>query len=125
MMVYIPFTLCARSRIPFWLLEQNNEAPQKLNPRARWGLLLVLVAYSLLWQNSFWARPLNAERIAISMIFLALAALLSWTGARALGRHWRLDAGLSKIHKLVRSGPYRLIRHPICVSMLCLLGTGF
>jgi protein-S-isoprenylcysteine O-methyltransferase Ste14 len=103
---------------PFLLVKRNNEAPRKLNPRARWGILLVVVAYSLLWQNSFWARPLSAGRIAISTIFLALAALLSWTSARALGRHWRLDAGLSKNHKLVRTGPYRLggIRpiHPCC-----------
>jgi hypothetical protein len=39
-------------------------------------------------------------------------------GARALGRHWRLDAGPSKNHKLVRTGPDRLngIRpiHPCC-----------
>jgi protein-S-isoprenylcysteine O-methyltransferase Ste14 len=110
---------------PFLLMKRNTETPQKLNPRARWGILLVVVGYSLLWQNSFWARPLGEWRIAISMIFLGFAALLSWTGARALGRHWRIDAGLSK-DELVRSGPYRLVRHPIYTSMLCLvLGTGF
>ena len=57
---------------PF-LLTNNDEAPRKLNPRARWGILLVVAAYSLLWQNSFWARRLSAGRIAIFMIFLALA----------------------------------------------------
>jgi protein-S-isoprenylcysteine O-methyltransferase Ste14 len=111
---------------PFILIKRNNETPQKLDPRARWGILLVGVAYSVLWQNIFWARPLSGWQVAISMIFLAFAGLLSWTGARALGRHWRLDAGLSKDHELVRSGPYRLVRHPIYTSMLCLLlGTGF
>jgi protein-S-isoprenylcysteine O-methyltransferase Ste14 len=111
---------------PFLLMKRNKDTPQKLNPRARWGILLVMLAYSLLWQNSFWARPLSEWRIAISTIFLGLAALLSWTGARALGRHWRIDAGLSKDHELVRSGPYRFVRHPIYTSMLCLLlGTGF
>ena len=111
---------------PFLLIKQSKEAPQKVNPRARWGILLVVAAYTLLWQNSFWARPLSAGRIAISTIFLALAALLSWTATRALGRHWRLDAGLSKNHELVRSGPYGLVPHPIYTSMLCLLlGNGF
>jgi protein-S-isoprenylcysteine O-methyltransferase Ste14 len=110
---------------PFLLVKRNSEAPQKLNPRARWGILLV-VAYSLLWQNSFWARRLSAGRIAISTIFLALAALLSWTGASALGRHGRLDAGLSKNHKLVRTEPRSPGRYPTYTSMLCLLlGTGF
>jgi protein-S-isoprenylcysteine O-methyltransferase Ste14 len=46
--------------------------------------------------------------------------------ARALGRQWRIDAGLNKDHELIRSGPYRLVRHPIYTSMLWFLfGIGF
>jgi len=57
--------------------------------------------------------------------FLAAGALLSWTALRALGRQWRIDAGLSSDHELVRSGPYGLVRHPIYASMFCMfLGTG-
>ena len=45
---------------------------------------------------------------------------------RVLGRQWRIDAGLNADHELVRSGPYRLMRHPIYASMFAmLLGTGF
>jgi protein-S-isoprenylcysteine O-methyltransferase Ste14 len=45
---------------------------------------------------------------------------------RALGRQWRIDAGLNPDHELVTSGPYRVVRHPIYTSMLCVLsGTGF
>jgi protein-S-isoprenylcysteine O-methyltransferase Ste14 len=33
----------------------------------------------------------------------------------------RIDAGLSSDHELVISGPYRVVRHPIYTSMLCLL----
>jgi protein-S-isoprenylcysteine O-methyltransferase Ste14 len=44
---------------------------------------------------------------------------------RALGRQWRIDAGLSADHELITSGPYRFVRHPIYTSMLgVLLGTG-
>ena len=51
--------------------------------------------------------------------------MLAWTSTRALGRFWRLEAGLDADHKLVRSGPYRVIRHPVYTSMFCmLLGTG-
>jgi protein-S-isoprenylcysteine O-methyltransferase Ste14 len=99
--------------------------PAKLDRRARWGMPLIAVAYTLVWQGSFWTRSPGLWRIVISSLLFAAASILSWTSTHALGRQWRLDAGLNSDHELVRSGPYRLIRHPIYTSMLCmLLGTG-
>jgi protein-S-isoprenylcysteine O-methyltransferase Ste14 len=111
---------------PFLLAKRNAEPAKEVDHRARWGILLVAVAYSILWQGKFWERPLPVWRLALSILFLLLAGLLSWTGARALGRQWRIDAGLSSDHELVTNGPYRVVRHPIYTSLLCLLlGTGF
>lgn len=112
--------------IPFVLAKRSAEPASTVDRRARWGVLLVAVAYSILWQNRFWERPLPTWRLGASVLFLALAALLSWISARALGRQWRIDAGLNPDHELVTSGPYRWVRHPIYTSMLCLiLSTGF
>jgi protein-S-isoprenylcysteine O-methyltransferase Ste14 len=111
---------------PFLLIKRNTAAPQKLDRRARWGIVLEALAYSLLWQNSFWARSPERWRTLSSVVFFVLGSLLSWSGARALGRQWRVDAGLNPDHELVQSGPYRVVRHPIYTSMLCVLfGTGF
>ena len=111
--------------MPFFLIKRNVANPEKLERRARWGIVLEAIAYSLLWQAKFWARPAEDWRTALSVCFFALGSLLSWTGARALGRQWRIDAGLNADHELVRSGVYRVVRHPIYTSMLCmLLGTG-
>ena len=97
-----------------------------MDRRARWGVVLQALAYSLLWQGDTWSRPPVTWRLVLSIMFLALAGAFSWTGARALGSHWRIDAGLNTDHELVRSGPYRIVRHPIYASMFCLLlGTGF
>ncbi len=83
------------------------------------------IGYGLLWQGHFWQRPLPLWRVAGSICFLAIASVLSWTGTRALGRQWRIDAGLSADHELVMAGPYRVVRHPIYASMLFLFaGTG-
>jgi protein-S-isoprenylcysteine O-methyltransferase Ste14 len=110
---------------PFLLFKPGTASAQQVDRRARWGIVLVAISYSMLWQTRFWERPLEAWRIAISILFFLLAALLSWTAKRALGRQWRLDAGLNSDHELVTSGPYRILRHPIYTSMLCvLLGTG-
>jgi protein-S-isoprenylcysteine O-methyltransferase Ste14 len=88
---------------------------------ARWGLLFQGAGYFIVWQGlRRMVEPGNA-RVAGAALFFAIAAALSWTAVRALGRHWRVEAGLDADHKLVRSGPYRLVRHPIYTSMLCVL----
>ncbi len=110
---------------PFLFLQRRAAAPQQVDSRARWGIVLVAISYSMLWQTRFWERPLEDWQMALSLLFFLLAPLLSWTAKRALGRQWRLDAGLNSDHELVMSGPYRILRHPIYTSMLCLLlGTG-
>jgi protein-S-isoprenylcysteine O-methyltransferase Ste14 len=107
--------------VPFVLARRKKQQATQVDRRARWGILLVAASYSLLWQNKFWERPLVVWRIALSVVFFILASALSWSGARALGRQWRIDAGLNVDHELVTAGPYRLVRHPIYTSMLCLL----
>jgi protein-S-isoprenylcysteine O-methyltransferase Ste14 len=110
---------------PFALAKRAGEPAKVVDRRARWGIGLVAVGYMILWQARFWERPLPAWRAALTIVFLALASLLSWTATRALGRQWRIDAGLSADHELIMSGPYRVVRHPIYTSMLCVfLATG-
>lgn len=112
--------------LPFPLTGWTRSTPQKRDGRARWGLILHVISYILLWQSDFWNMSVAPWRIALSVIFLMLAILLSWTSTRALGKHLRFDAALSLDHELVQSGIYRFLRHPIYASMLCLLlGTGF
>ena len=110
---------------PFLLTLRGLARPKSLDRRARWGILLVAVAYSILWQGRFWERQPSTARVVTSTAFFLLAAILSWTATTSLGRQWRIDAGLNPDHELVMTGPYRLVRHPIYTSMLCaLLGTG-
>ena len=110
---------------PFVIKGWNFKTPEKKDRRARWGILLQGVAYALLWQGSFWTRVPGPWRTAFSILFLVAAGVLSWTATLALGHHLRFDAALSADHQLVRSGPYRFLRHPIYTSMFCLLlGTG-
>ena len=65
--------------------------------------------------------PPGAARVAASAILGVLAAVLSWTAVRHLGRQFRLRAGLYDDHELVRTGPYAVVRHPIYASLLSLL----
>jgi len=106
---------------PLMLRLRKAGAPQRLDRRARWGVLLVGIGYSLLWQWPFWTRSPGAWRIASSVICFIAACFFSWSAARALGRHLRIDAGLSADHALVKSGIYGLVRHPVYTSMLLVM----
>jgi protein-S-isoprenylcysteine O-methyltransferase Ste14 len=92
-----------------------------LDRRARWGVALQCVGYSMLWQGAFWKRRPEPWRVGLSMALFAAAFLLSWAAARTLGRHLRVDAAVDSGHQLVQSGPYRVVRHPIYTSMLAVV----
>jgi protein-S-isoprenylcysteine O-methyltransferase Ste14 len=107
-----------------FLTRKRTTTARQINPRARWGILLEAVGFGLLWQGHFWERD-PGWRVIPAVALFSLAAVLSWTGVAALGKQWRIDAGLNPDHQLIRSGPYAIVRHPIYASMFCLLlGTG-
>ena len=107
---------------PFVPAHRGTMAARVVNSRSRWGLLLQFLAFALIWQGHFWERPLPIWRTAASITLFALAAVLSWTSSRALAGQLRIDAALGADHRLVRSGPYALVRNPIYTSMLLVLG---
>jgi protein-S-isoprenylcysteine O-methyltransferase Ste14 len=128
MPIYLYFLLGAGTALwvaPFFFGRSKGQTLVKIDRRARWGVLLQCLAYSLLWQGHFWEKPPSWWRVAASCCFFAAGCFISWTAARALGRQFRFEAALDSAHTLVRSGPYRYVRHPIYTSMLCvLLATG-
>jgi protein-S-isoprenylcysteine O-methyltransferase Ste14 len=110
---------------PFFLNRNKGKILIRIEKRARWGVLLQCFAYSILWQSDFWKRSPERWRTTVALCFFVLACLISWTAARSLGRQFRFDAAVDSAHLLVRSGPYRIVRHPIYTSMFCvLLATG-
>jgi hypothetical protein len=66
-------------------------------------------------------HPPGTARILASMALGPVAAILSWTSVKHLGKQFRIRAGLYVDHELVRTGPYRLMRHPIYASILAIL----
>ena len=64
-------------------------------------------------QPPFWGVVLTAAG-------LAFAGWARWH----LGRNWSAEVSVKRDHALIRSGPYRLVRHPIYSGMvLALAGT--
>jgi protein-S-isoprenylcysteine O-methyltransferase Ste14 len=88
-------------------------------PASLWGILLQTIGFAFAWA---YLRPdgfsKSASELVVSMILAPLSVALAWAAVRHLGKQWRYEAALSADHELIRTGPYRWIRHPIYASML-------
>ncbi len=95
-------------------------------PASRWGIFLVMLAFACVWA---FIQPVGFQKSAAtliaSMILGPPSVILAWMAARHLDKQWRFEAALSEDHELIKTGPYRWLRHPIYASMLgMLLATG-
>ena len=106
---------------PFVAAHKSTTPAKIVNRNSRWGVLLQLIAFSLIWQGRFWERSLPPWRSGVCIMLFVLAALLSWNSSRALAGQLRIDAALGAEHRLVKTGPYALVRNPIYTSMLLVL----
>ena len=100
-----------------------------------WTALLNRLPVMLGCVMMLWARPwpaaLNSHivpanaALPIAGMLLVLAGLLFSLWARwHLGRNWSGEVTVKQNHTLIRSGPYRVVRHPIYSGvLLALLGT--
>jgi len=77
-------------------------------------LLLFLPVPGLAGHFLAHARTLTLAGLGVQAGFF----LLAWWSRRHLGRNWSGNVRIAEEHKLVRSGPYRLVRHPIYTAML-------
>lgn len=62
--------------------------------------------------------PLNKVVVAIGFALQIASALLGVWARRHLGRNWSGAISSAEGHQLIRSGPYRSIRHPIYSAMI-------
>lgn len=104
-----------RSRIRSW----RWYVPAVLLP-AEWLLPPALLALRVREIEAGWL-PVRVVGLAVG---LAGAVLLTWS-AVLLGRFMMHEAAVRDDHTLIRSGPYRFIRHPVYAGYLALLlGSG-
>ena len=75
-------------------------------------------AYAFASAGAWGTRP--AALLAASLVLAALAVWSAWAAVRHLGKQLRVHAGLYSDHELIRTGPYRIVRHPIYGSMLAM-----
>jgi protein-S-isoprenylcysteine O-methyltransferase Ste14 len=111
--------------IVYWNISARNIRPvakaEDEKSTARRQLLLNLAILMLFVPVPGLTRQFLAPtRAAVAAGFTVQAgsALFYFWTKRYLGRFWSSAVAIMKDHQLVRSGPYRLIRHPLYTGML-------
>ena len=64
--------------------------------------------------------PSSALMLWVGLSLELGGVVLAVAARRALGRNWSREVRLAVGHELVRSGPYRHLRHPIYTGALCI-----
>ena len=117
-----------------WLLSAFavRRTQRRQSPGSRRTYILVLVISGLLlFDNHLNVGPLNRRFLPYSLLAQYVGLILTIVGvgfaiwARFfLGSNWSATVAVKQGHTLVRSGPYRIVRHPIYTGFLfAALGT--
>ena len=116
--------------------ERNNLSKGEENKRVRRQSVVLLVMAPLLFGTLFFLPFADRRSIGVMMAGQAVRwlglllyglglALMSWA-RNLLGRMYSGEVTIQKSHQLIKTGPYRYIRHPVYLGMLCsALGLSF
>lgn len=98
-----------------------EEKPAIRDVRSMHGL--ALEGLSFLIAFAFWQGPQASAdwRHAVSIAAGLLSVVVLGGALRQLGLQWRIKAVVTDDHQLVTGGPYALVRHPVFLSLFCLL----
>jgi len=111
-----------------WVISWLKVKPTKLAETAGSRLVTIggmTAAFVLLFRETAWSSALRqrflpeAEWIFWAGIWVTSAGVLIAIWARyCIGQYWSARVTLKEGHRLIRSGPYRFVRHPIYTGML-------
>jgi protein-S-isoprenylcysteine O-methyltransferase Ste14 len=118
----------------FWMAAALNTKPTRWREStiSRALHIIPLLLCAALLTRPRWFPPILTTHVLASgdlspifgvLLVAAGLALAAWARAH-LGRNWSGTVTVKKDHALVRSGPYRVVRHPIYTGLLmALIGT--
>ena len=120
--------------VAYWIISARNvkRTAQAESMVVRLPHILVMaIAYMLLFETHLPLRPLNQRVLPRNDALEATGILLTWSGvalaiwARVhIGQYWSARVTLKEDHKIISTGPYAYMRHPIYTGLLlATLGT--
>lgn len=96
-----------------------------------WELLILVCAAELLFGEAPKVALLDArwlpalpQLVGLGIALTAAGAAFSIVARLYLGENWSATATIKQDHELIRTGPYRLVRHPIYTgTLIAAIGT--
>lgn len=109
----------------YWGIAGRNSAATKSSESKTSTLfhsIILTVAMLLLFVPvpglNGWFLPQTLSFMVGGAIVQAAFMMLAVWARRHLGRNWSAEVRIGEGHELIRSGPYRVLRHPIYTAML-------
>jgi protein-S-isoprenylcysteine O-methyltransferase Ste14 len=87
-------------------------------PSSNWGLGLQFLAIAIVWE---FRTPWRAEGFPWLILCWVSGTSLAWWALAHLHEQWRIQAVVAERHRLVQTGPYAIVRHPIYLALLLML----
>ena len=112
----------------YWWYSARDVKPTRIHEPLGWMLRhrIPVAIGALLFAAPRWApRVLRGRFLPHSSVFLILGTAMLAAGLgfsvwarRHLGRNWSARVVVKEDHALIRTGPYRYVRHPIYTGLL-------
>jgi protein-S-isoprenylcysteine O-methyltransferase Ste14 len=107
-----------------WVRVKRTKSAEPLSSRLA-TIVPLVVAFELLFSHSKWLGPLRLRflpaedwivwsGIALTTLGVAVAIWARYS----IGQYWSARVTLKEGHRVIRSGPYAWVRHPIYTGML-------
>jgi len=98
-----------------------EEKPAIRDPRSMRGLAIEGFSFLLALVFSSFADPPSDWQCVLSIVFAVLAVSLFALALNHLDLEWRIKAVVTDDHRLVTTGPYAVVRHPVFAALVSLL----
>ncbi|MBI4909397.1 MAG: isoprenylcysteine carboxylmethyltransferase family protein [Acidobacteria bacterium] len=98
-----------------------EEQPSLRDPRSMQGLAIEGLSFLLAFV--FYQSPSVASTwlSAVSILTGLTSVAVLYAALRHLGMQWRIKAVVTTDHRLITTGPYAHLRHPVFFALFCLL----
>lgn len=98
-----------------------EEKPSIRDPRSMRGLAIEGFSFLLALVFSSFADSPAEWQCVLSILFSVLAATVFAVALSHLDLEWRIKAVVTDDHRLVTTGPYSVVRHPVFAALVSLL----